>query len=126
MNFHQKIQNIVVDAGMYIEPASSFNGAIKKVRASLKDHYFIFTRNNRKILVKTLEQKISGSTADKIAMFYLNLQESPYDVVLIVADTTMVEMFKPLVSFFQRRQMELDNVKIMPINDFENFTNKTV
>ncbi len=126
MSFHDNVRNIVLNAGMYIKDAKSFRGSIKKVRASSNDNYFTFKRNSRDILVKSLEQKMSGSAADKIAMFYLNLQDTPYDVVLIVADNTMVEMFNPLIDFFQKRQMELDNVKIMTILDFEKFVTKTV
>ncbi len=126
MSFHDNVRNIVISAGMYITDAETFVGSIKKVRASSNDNYFTFKRNNRDILVKSLEQKMSGSAADKIAMFYLNLQETPYDVVLIVADNTMVAMFDPLIDFFQKRQMELDNVKIMTISDFEKFVTKTI
>ncbi len=121
MNFHKQIENIVIQAGISIKDAKTFIGAIKKVRASRKDHYFTFHRDGKEILVKSLEQKHSGSAADKIAMFFLNLQDTPYDVVFVVADTTTQNMFKPLIQFFKNRSMHLDNVKVMSIIDFEIF-----
>ncbi len=121
MNFYEQVEKVVEDAGIIIEDAEKFNGAIKPVRANRNDNYFKFRRDGRELLVKSLAQKTSGSAADKIAMFYLNLQESPYDVVFVVADTTTVKMFEPLVKFFRDRRMTLDNVQIMSINDFQNF-----
>jgi hypothetical protein len=121
MTFHEQVENIITEAGMYIEDAEPFEGAIKKVRASRKDHYFTFRRDGRQILVKSLEQKKSGSAADKIAMFYLNLQETPYDIVFVVADTTTQDMFKPLIRFFRDRRMTLDRVQVMSLDDFSNF-----
>jgi len=124
MNFHDNVEKIVIDVGIIIKDAVKFNGAIKPVRASRKDHYFNFHRDGREILVKSLEQKHSGSASDKIAMFYVNLQETPYDTVLVVADTTMQEMFKPLIKFYRDRQMVLDKVQVMSIKDFKIFMNR--
>ena len=124
MTFHEQVEQIIVDAGIIIEDAIQFNGAIKKVRANRSDHYFTFKRDGRKILVKSLEQKKSGSAADKIAMFYLNLQESPYDIIFIVADTTTVSKFDPLIRFFRDRRMTLDNVQVMSLNNFTEFINR--
>ncbi len=121
MNFHEEVQRIITSAGMAIEEASRFEGAIKTVRASKKDHYFTFRRDGREILVKSLEQKVSGSAADKIAMFYLNLQVTPYDTVFVVADDTMQTMFNPLIAFFRERRMTLDNVQVMTIENFREY-----
>ena len=121
MNFHETIRNYLKEEGLVIYEANRFMGAIKEVRAKMRDNYYVFKLNGSEILVKSLEQKSSGSAADKIAMFYLNLQESPYDEVLIVADTTTVDMFEPLLSFFKKRQLRLDKVKVMSFDDFKKF-----
>jgi len=124
MNFHQQVENIIQSAGIIVEDAQSFNGAIKSVQARRNQHYFKFRRDGREILVKSLEQKTPGSTADKIAMFYLNLQESIYDLVIIVADTTTVDAFEPLIRFFRNRRMTLDNVQVMNLEQFQEFINR--
>ncbi len=124
MSFHDEVEAVVESAGMTITDATSFKGAIKPVRASRNDHYFTFRRDGRNILVKSLEQKHSGSAADKIAMFYLNLQETPYEVVFVVADTTTQTMFEPLIRFFRERRMTLDNVQVMSLNNFSEFISR--
>ncbi len=124
MNFHNKVENLVTEAGLTLYDSESFVGAIKNIRASRKDHYFYFKKNNKTILVKSLEQKVSGSAADKIAMFYLNLQEAPYNTVLVVADDTTVDMFKPLINFFRKRKIPMEKVQVMSIRDFDKYIHR--
>ncbi len=125
MNFREEAEQIIINAGYTVLNVEPFDGAIKHIRASRgADNFFKFRRDGEEFIVKTLGQKVSGSAGDKIAMFYLNLQEAPCNTVLIVAQTDMVNTFNPLIEFFRTRQITLDHVKVMTLDQLELFVTR--
>ena len=110
--FFNEVKEAIRAEGLVVEEVTTgFMGAVKEIK---KPKFFAtYTRDGQRVLIKTMHQHVSGSTADKIVAFYINMSEAPFDRVLIVVNNTFVRAFEPYLEFFEKREWTLDKVQVI-------------